>query len=337
MKAHQALAFAILLAGPTVGPALGQSSSQADLIAGLGGINGPAGFEQASSDIKAAGAALGTLLPDLVAVNANLYVYLVQQGLVDQGLRRAGPTGLLTADTITQINALCAKGGIQTLCSAGPLTPAAAGPIGQLLDGAAPIATAAITAPAEPVGKSKPAASTPPESLSVAALLGGPAADLDGDGAPDTLLRAGDWLYLAKPDGSTVDIGSVAGMSVVGLGDVDGDGLADVVLRRDDSAWLFALSLKAGALDLGKAGDSQPLAVGKFEGNGAAQVLLQRPSGWLYALGTGKALSLGDYNGLKLVAVEDHDKDGIDDLLLETASGWRAYRLSTAPGTLTPA
>lgn len=337
MKAYQALAFASLLAGPTAGPALGQSSPDPELIAGLAGARDATGLQTASGTIKAAGTALGTLLPELVAVNPNLYVYLVQQSLVDQGLRSVGPTGLLTADTIAEINALCARGGIAAVCSAGPLSPAAAGQIGQLLDGVAPIATAAVTAPAEPAGKSKPAAPAAPQSLSVAALLGGPEADLDGDGKPDTLMRAGDWLYLAKPDGSTVDIGAVAGMSVVGLADVDGDGLADVVLRRDDSAWLFALSLKAGALDLGKAGDSQPLAVGQFEGNGAAQVLLQRPSGWLYALGTGKALSLGDYNGLKLVAVEDHDKDGIDDLLLETASGWRAYRLSTAPQTLTPA
>ena len=337
MKAYQALAFAILMAGPMAGPALGQSGQPSDMITGLGTVRGPAGFEAASKTLTAAGTGMGTLLPEVVAVNDNLYVYLIQQTLIERGLRSDAPTGLLTADTIAQINSLCAQGGIQAVCSAGPLSPAAATAIGKLLEGGAAMTTAAAAPAADPAAKTKTEVTATPESLSVAALLGGPEADLDGDGTPDRLMRSGDWLYLAKPDGKTVDVGSVAGLSVVGLGDVDGDGLADVVLRRDDSDWLFAISLKSGPVDLGQASDSKPLAIGSFEGNGAAQVLLQRASGWLYALGTGKSISLGDYNGLKLVAVEDHDNDGIDDLLLETASGWRAYRLSTAPETLTPA
>lgn len=332
MNACKALAFAILMVGTAAGPTLGQTSQSGGAVAGLANIRGAAQLEKASGDLKSAGTPLATLLPELVTANPNLYVYLIQQTLVDRGLRSDKPTGLLTADTITQINRLCAAGGIEEICAAGPLSPAAAAKIGMQLDGDMPAATAAAEPP-----KNKAPAQKATEKVSVSDLFGGPEADLDGDGIPDSLMRADDWLYLAKPEGKTVDIGSAAGARVIGFGDIDGDGVDDIVLQRDTSGWLFAISLKDGNLEIGDAGGNTPVAVGKFGNSDGADILLQRPSGWLYGLGTTGSVSLGDYNNLKLVSVEDHDGDGMDDLLFETASGWRGWRLSSSPTTLTPA
>ena len=85
------------------------------------------------------------LLPRLLEVNPNAYVYALQSGLREAGY--ASPlSGIMGRSTVTQLSAFCADKGIDAQCRLGPLLPDVARAIGAAL--AAPPAEAAVP-PAE--------------------------------------------------------------------------------------------------------------------------------------------------------------------------------------------
>ncbi|MCX4691797.1 DNRLRE domain-containing protein [Streptomyces sp. NBC_01408] len=103
------------------------------------------------------------------------------------------------------------------------------------------------------------------------------AGDLDGDGAPELLVRQGAqlWLYYGSASGYVDWVAPVAvggsggsgweGLTVVAPGDTDGDGLADLWVRDDATGELFAVRGSAGAdgtLDTAGWGSGPRTAIG---------------------------------------------------------------------------
>ncbi|WP_266943653.1 FG-GAP-like repeat-containing protein [Streptomyces sp. NBC_00555] len=103
------------------------------------------------------------------------------------------------------------------------------------------------------------------------------AGDVDGDGAPDLLVRQGAqlWLYYGSAMGyldftAPVAVGGAGGagwegLTVVAPGDTDGDGLADLWVRDDATGELFAVHGSAGGdgtLDTAGWGSGPRTAIG---------------------------------------------------------------------------
>ncbi|MFD3698609.1 FG-GAP-like repeat-containing protein [Streptomyces sp. NPDC058646] len=104
-----------------------------------------------------------------------------------------------------------------------------------------------------------------------------PAGDVDGDGAPDLLVRQGAqlWLYHGSATGMVDWVAPVAvggsggasweGLTVVAPGDTDGDGLADLWVRDDATGEILAVRGSAGAdgtLDTARWGSGPRTAIG---------------------------------------------------------------------------
>lgn len=125
-------AVAFVLAG--VGGAAAQVPDGSDLVEMARASKANAVFKDVAATARAAGLDYADLLPRLLDANANAYVYLVQDALVQRG--EAAPlSGLLDRASIGAIVKFCVGEGIEPVCRAGILTREAASALGAALDG----------------------------------------------------------------------------------------------------------------------------------------------------------------------------------------------------------
>ena len=126
---------ALLLAAALMVPtASGQDNASPELDALLAQAADARTEQQLSrvmTEIEAL-APMPDLLPRLLEVNPNAYVYALQSGLRAAGY--ASPlSGILGRSTVTQLSAFCADQGIDAQCRRGPLLPDSARAIGTAL------------------------------------------------------------------------------------------------------------------------------------------------------------------------------------------------------------
>ena len=178
------------------------------------------------------------------------------------------------------------------------------------------------------------------------------AADFNGDGKTDLLIRSADggwWMYLL--DGSSIAsqgrVGATANLdwAPVAFADFNGDGKADILIRNNNLGiwWLYSMDgstiINSSRVQATRDLAFVPLSFKDTDGDGKADILLRHSDGrwWRYGMSgatiiDNESLSLTRDNDFEPKSFDDFNGDGKADVLLrhKTNGLWYLYELDGA-------